>query len=379
MMSTLGVGIIGCGNISAAYMKLIPMFKNLQLIAVADIHAPSAEARAEEFGLEVLSVDALLADERIQAVVNLTIPDVHYQVTRQILEAGKHAYSEKPLTLTFAEAEELKALAAKLGLRVGCAPDTFLGGAHQTLRQAIDQGKLGKVVSGTCHILSRGMEMWHPNPDFFFKPGAGPVFDMGPYYITNLVQMLGPVKAVSAMTSQGFDERTITNGPRDGESVPVSTPTTINALLQFDSGAQITLGASWDVSAHRHKEMELYGTEASAYATDPNFFGGDVLVTRFGEEAETLDPAGHPLTANNFTDNGGNQRPNYRGAGLADMAQGILEGRPHRCSLELAAHVVEVMESILKAGETRQWIDLQSSCERPALLDTAAAQALLKS
>lgn len=218
-----------------------------------------------------MSVDQLLADPSIAIIVNLTIPTAHASVTRSILEAGKHAYSEKPFVLTLAEGEELRALCESTGLRIGSAPDTFLGGAHQTARQAIDEGAVGRIASGTCHVMSHGMEHWHPNPDFFYQPGAGPVLDLGPYYITNLLQLLGPVRQVAALTTAASTHRTISSQPRAGETIPVDTPTTIHALLAFEQGASITLSASWDVWGHRHKPMELYGTDGSLYVPDPNF------------------------------------------------------------------------------------------------------------
>ena len=229
-MAKLGVGIIGCGNISAAYLRLGPLFLALEMRAVADINMDAANARAAEFGVRAQTVAGLLAADDIDVIVNLTIPAVHYQVTRQILEAGKHAYSEKPLVLTLEEGEALRELAAANGLRVGSAPDTFLGGAHQQARAAIDAGDLGRIIGGTCHVMSHGMEHWHPNPDFFFQAGAGPVLDIGPYYVTNLIQLVGPVKTVSAMAAATFKTRTISNGARNGETVPVETPTNIHAL-----------------------------------------------------------------------------------------------------------------------------------------------------
>lgn len=276
-MKKMGIGLIGCGNISTAYLQLATQFSSLEMRAVADLDMAIAKTQAEKFNLRALSVPDLLASSDIDIVVNLTIPAAHFEVTKQILQAGKHAFSEKPFVLSLEEGEALRKLADETGLRIGSAPDTFLGGAHQLARSLIDQGAIGEVLSGTCHVMSRGMEAWHPNPDFFFQPGGGPVLDLGPYYITNLVQLIGPVKAVSAMASTGLKTRTIGTGPRTGESVPVDTPTTLHALLEFQSGAIITLGASWDVSAHRHENMELYGSEGSLYVPDPNFFGGSVL------------------------------------------------------------------------------------------------------
>lgn len=375
-MKTYGIGIIGCGNISAAYMKLAPLFKGIEVRACADKNMEAAEVRAGEYGLRAETVDDLLMADDIDIVVNLTIPAAHYEISKQILEAGKHSYSEKPFVLTLEEGEALSKLAEKKGLRVGSAPDTFLGGAHQLARAAIDEGAVGRVTGGTCHVMSFGMEHWHPNPDFFFQPGGGPILDLGPYYLTDLVQFLGPVKAVAAMTGMGRPTRTISNGPRDGEDIPVETPTNIHALLEFDSGAIVTLGASWDVKAHRHKNIELYGLDGSLYVPDPNFFGGEVIFATPDSE-EVLEERGHPFGVNNMEDGRGTPRANYRCAGLADMAHAIDSGRPHRCSLELATHVVEVMTAILKAGESRAWIEMSTTCDRPEALGPEDAKALM--
>lgn len=376
-MKKFGVGIIGCGNISASYLKLAPLFAGIEVRAVADLKMETAQARAEEFSVRADTIEDLLAADDIDIVINLTIPAAHFSVTEKILEAGKHAYSEKPFVLTLEEGEALRALAAQKGLRVGSAPDTFLGGAHQLARAAIDENLVGKVISGTCHVMSRGMEDWHPNPDFFFQPGAGPVLDLGPYYITNLVQLIGPVKSVSAMASTSFDTRTIGVGPRKGETVPVNTLTNIHAVLEFQNGAVITLGASWDVCAHRHENMELYGSEASMYLPDPNFFGGDVTLVGRDVEPATVPARDHPFGIPNSKDGQGCDRANYRCAGLADMAAAINEGRPHRCSLELATHVVEVMTAILQSAQERRWIDMATTCDRPEALTPDQARALL--
>ena len=213
MSKTLGVGIIGCGNISEAYLKLAPLFKGIEVRAVADINMPAAEARAKQFNIKAQTVKDLLKNKDVDIVVNLTVPAVHYKVSKQILDAGKHVYSEKPLTLSYKDALALQKYAAKKKLRVGSAPDTFLGGSHQQARKAVDDGDIGKVVSGTCHFMGPGMEMWHPNPDFFFLPGGGPMLDMGPYYITNLINLIGPVKRVTALSGTGRKERISTASP----------------------------------------------------------------------------------------------------------------------------------------------------------------------
>ncbi|MTI00375.1 Gfo/Idh/MocA family protein [Roseibium sp. RKSG952] len=376
MSDTLGVGIIGCGNISTTYFDLVPLFKGLEIRACADLNAQAAAEQAAHYGVRSETVETLLSADDVDVVVNLTVPEAHFPVSEQALKAGKHVYSEKPFALTLDQARGLKSLAAAQSRLVCSAPDTFLGGAHQVARQAIDEGRLGRIVAGTCHVMSHGMEAWHPNPDFFFLPGGGPVLDLGPYYIANLINLAGPVRRVGALASKGAETRTIGNGARFGEEIPVRTPTNIHALLEFEAGATITLSASWDVWAHRHHPMELYGTDGSLYAADPNFFGGAVMITERDGPAKLQNVAAHPFGAPN-QDYGFGPVANYRAAGLADMAQAVLTSRKPRCSLELAMHTVDVMLAILQSGESGRFVDLQTTCERPAPLSAGAALAML--
>ena len=376
MARKLGVGVIGCGNISAAYLGLAPLFKGIEMRACADIDTEAAKARAKEFSLRAEPSTGCSQAKDIDIVVNLTIPAVHYDVSRQVLDAGKHVYSEKPFVLSLKDGLDLKKRAEKKGLRIGSAPDTFLGGAHQLARHLIDSGKLGKITSGTCHVMSHGMEHWHPNPDFFFQPGAGPVLDVGPYYVSDLIQLIGPVKRVGALSGTPAKERTITSKPRFGEKIPVNTPTTIHALLEFENGAVVTLNASWDVWKHGHAPIELYGEEGTLFVPDPNFFGGTVAYTKQGDAVKKLPKWDHPLAVPNQQHAQG-MLANYRTAGLADMAIAIAEGRPHRCSMEAALHAIDVMTGILKSGETGKFVAMQTTCERPAALGIAEAKALL--
>ena len=377
MARKLRVGIVGCGNISAAYFSLAPLFKGIKVTACADINPAAAKARAKEFGVRAeATVEDLMKAKDVDIVVNLTVPAVHYAISRQALDAGKHVYSEKPFVLDVKEGLDLKKRADRQGLRVGSAPDTFLGGAHQQARHLVDSGAVGRITGGTCHVMSHGMEHWHPNPDFFFLPGAGPILDLGPYYITNLIQLIGPVKRVTALTSTPSKERTIGNGPRLGEKVPVKTPTTIHAIMEFESGAVVTFNASWDVWQHGHSPMELYGEDGTLHVPDPNFFGGELGLTKQDKPVKKLPKWQHPFGVPNQKHARG-MMANYRTAGLADMALAIADGRPHRCSLDMALHAIDVMTGILKSGETGRFVAMRTTCERPEALGAKQARAML--
>jgi predicted dehydrogenase len=375
--NTMGIGIIGCGNISTTYLGLAPLFKGLHMVAVADMNMDTARARATEYKVMAQTVDDLLANPDVGLVINLTIPAAHYAITRRAVEAGKHVYSEKPVVLTLAEGVALRDLAAARGVRVGSAPDTFLGGSHQQVRQMIDDGAIGRVTAGGCAFMGPGMEMWHPTPHFFFQPGAGPMLDMGPYYIGNLINFLGPVRRVGALTSSAHTSRTVTSQPNAGQVIPVNTPTNIHALLEFVNGATINLSVSWDVQAHKRVNMELYGTDGSLFVPDPNFFGGTIEMAGKDGKVAAVPAWDHPFGRAN-QDHGRGPLANYRTAGVADMVAAIADGRDHRCSLDRSLHAVDVMTAALTSGETGQFVTLTTTCTRPAALGADAAAALLK-
>ncbi|WP_134681597.1 Gfo/Idh/MocA family protein [Paracoccus ravus] len=377
-MTDLNIGLIGAGNISRTYFEMSPLFDGIRIVAVADLNPDAASRAAQAHGVSAMSPEAMLADPAIDLIVNLTIPDAHFAVSRAALLAGKHVYSEKPFVLSVAEGMELAAIAEARGLRLGSAPDTFLGSAHQQARALVDAGEIGTVHSATAHVMSAGMEHWHPNPDFFFLPGGGPILDLGPYYIAALVNLLGPVASVTALTGMASETRLISSQPRAGERIPVRTPTTIHALLHFVSGAMVTLGASWDVHGHRHGNMEIYGSEASLILPDPNFFGGPIEMSRRGQALAPVSSWQHPFGVAN-EDSNGIARANYRGAGLADMVRAIRDGGDFRCDQSRALHVIEVMTAILAAGADRKWIGLSTTCTRPKALDPAAAAQLMRS
>jgi predicted dehydrogenase len=367
-MRPVTIGIIGCGVISEAYLKGAARSAYIQVKSVADLRPEAAAARAAEFGVTATTPGALLADPDISIVINLTVPLAHAEVNRAIVAAGKHLYAEKPLCATFAEARDLLALAARAGVRVGGAPDTFLGASHQACRRLIDSGRIGRVLSGAASVLNHGMEHWHPDPGYYFIRGGGPILDLGPYYVTDLVQLLGPVRRVAATTCIGNPERTITSQPRAGQRIKVEIETTATALLQFASGATITLSASWDVWKHRRLPLELYGIDGSLLIPDPNFFGGTPELSEKGAAWAPLDITPHPFHAPNRRLRDGTEVADYRIIGLLDMAAAIQQHRPHRASGELTVHVLEVLEAVGTAGATGNWVDLATTCERPAPL-----------
>lgn len=352
------VGLIGCGNISGIYMENIAKFTDqLKLVACADIRPEAAEACAKANGVKAVSVDELLADPEIDIVLNLTTPQSHVEINTRALEAGKHVYCEKPFGLDRESAKAVIELAAKKGLRVGCAPDTFLGGGHQQCRSLVDSGMIGKIVSGTAFMLCHGHEAWHPAPAFYYLKGGGPLFDMGPYYITALVNMLGPVKRVVAMANRSTDLR---QGLKvnAGKTFPVEIDTHITANLEFEQGAIVTLITSFDIWKNSgYGDIELHGTDGSLHEPDPNCFNGDIRFFQAGVAADwTKGDVFFGYTENS------------RCLGLADMAAGIEEGRPHRASGELAYHVLDVMCSIIDAAREGTAVKIESTCARPAAL-----------
>ena len=383
MKTSLNVGIVGCGNISSIYMRNMPLFAGVKLRAVADISPDAAKAQGAKFGLEAMSVDALLASQDIDIVVNLTVPNAHFEVSHAALTAGKHVFCEKPLTVSLDDGRKLvhEALARKL--HVGCAPDTFLGAGGRLARRLLDEGRVGKILSGSAFLMSHGMEHWHPNPEFFFKPGGGPILDMAPYYLAALVNLLGPVASVQARASAGFAERIVTAaGPRTGDAIKVETPTTVMALVHFVSGADVMFTMSWDVWKHGHPPIELYGTEGSLKVPDPNFFGDTVETTQKGGDWVVHDSQADTFGKPNWRSPNWPahlpDRANYRCLGIAEMASAILHGTPHRASGGLALHVLEVMHAMLDTGTSGKGVEIGTRIERPAAMAEAQAKALVK-
>jgi predicted dehydrogenase len=348
----LRIGVVGCGNISLAYMRNAPLFRDVEIIACADLNADAAKRRAAEFDLRAADVDSLIDDKNIDLILNLTIPAAHFDVSIRALSAGKHVFTEKPLGVTAAEGRRLVDAAAGKGLMLGSAPDTFLGAAGRHARRQMEAGAIGKLVTGTAFMMGRGMEHWHPDPSFYYQAGAGPVMDMGPYYLTMMVNLMGPIRRVQAVATSGQEERLITaEGPKQGTTFRVGTPTSVLSLLEFDCGATVTFGSSWDVFRHSNHPIELHGTEGSLRLPDPDNFGGSVALSSRGAPWQETDTSGELFGAVNWPI-AAPDRANYRMLGLADLARAIIESRAPRASGDLALHVLEVMEAILRAGET---------------------------
>jgi len=355
-MRKVGIGIIGCGVISTAYLKAAQRFPVLEIKAVADMRSEAAEKRGAEFGVPGMRVDQMLKRDDIEIVINLTVPLAHTDVSLAVLNAGKHVHSEKPLGINVAEARKVMDLAATRNLRVGCAPDTFLGGGHQTARKLIDDGAIGLPVAGSAFFMCPGHERWHPAPGFYYLRGGGPMLDMGPYYITNLVQLLGPVASVMGSTARPKSERLVTSEPMNGTLIPVEVPTHVAGTLEFESGAVISIAMSFDVPKHRHAPIEIYGDKGSILVPDPNRFGGEVQVAKAGGEWETM-----PLTH-------GHVEGEFRSIGVADMATAIVTDRPHRASGALALHVLEVTEAFQTSAEEGRRVKIESRVERPDMM-----------
>lgn len=349
------IAIVGCGNISDIYLKNCLGF-GLDLVACTDMDMSRAEAKAREFAVAARPLTDVLSDSSIELIVNLTPPSAHAEVSRAALKAGKHVYSEKPLATQRADGARLLKLAKRKGLRIGCAPDTFLGGGLQTCRKLLDEGAIGEPVAAVAFLTGRGMEMWHPNPDFFYQPGAGPMFDMGPYYLTALVSMLGPVRRLTGSARISFPERLITSQPLAGTKIKVNTPTHVTGILDFVGGSIATVITSFDVWAANLPHIEIYGSEGSLSVPDPNTFGGPVRVKSAKDEEWREVPLTHGHTENS------------RGLGVRDMVAAIRENRPHRANGEMAFHVLDLMQSFEEASISGQHIEIRSRCERPAAL-----------
>ncbi len=366
-MRKMNVGIIGCGAISGIYTYNCYRMQNLQLVAMADIDPARPGVRIEDIKSRYVSewklpaetrmpvacsVGELLANPEVEIVLNLTVPKAHAEVALASLNAGKHTYHEKPFGLNRVEGKKILEVAAEKGLRVGCAPDTFLGAGIQTCRKLIDDGWIGTPIGAVAFMTCPGHESWHPDPEFYYQQGGGPLFDMGPYYLTALVNLMGPIVRVAGFARATYPTRTITSAKKYGKTVKVETPTHISTSLEFASGAIGTVVMSFDVYGANLPRIEIFGTQGSLSVPDPNTFGGEIKV-KVGRNDWAAVPFSHGY------------KDNYRGVGLADMAAGILRSRAHRASGALGFHVLDVMQSCLEAASGGKTVGVASTMERP--------------
>lgn len=355
------IGVVGAGNISRAYLGTLPRLSNVKVTAVADLDSARAHRVAAACpGARALPVAGLLAADDVDLVLNLTIPAAHAEVAHAAIAAGKHVYGEKPLAVATGPARSVLDAAAGAGVRVGCAPDTVLGTGVQTARAVLDAGEIGTLVAATAFMVTPGHERWHPDPDFYYLPGGGPLLDMGPYYLSALVTLLGPVRRVVGMSAMPRATRVIGSGPRAGESIEVSVATHVTGVLEHSGGVLSTLLMSFDVWAGRLPRIEVYGTAGSLSVPDPNTFDGPVHIFRASaSEWDLMSEAG-------------GYRGAARGYGVSDLAGALAAGTAHRADGQLAYHVLDVMECLLAAAESGHAVDVASSCERPAAVPLGA-------
>jgi predicted dehydrogenase len=355
-MNPLRIGIVGCGNISGIYLKNLASYRSTEVVACADLDIDRAKQVGAEHGIFGMSTEDLIARDDIDLILNLTVPKAHAQVSINALNAGKHVYNEKPLAISREDGKTMLQLAASKGLRVGCAPDTFLGGGIQTCRALIDKGVIGEPVGSHAFMLCHGHESWHPSPEFYYEQGGGPMFDMGPYYLTALINLMGPIKRISGSTRITFPQRTITSEPKRGKTIEVETPTHIAGIMDFASGAIGEITTSFDVWHNQLPCISIYGTEGSMIVPDPNGFGGEIYFRRRSDSEWELQPLSHGFAENS------------RGLGVLDMAHSIASGQPHRASGELANHVLDAMHAFDESSKAGRHVLLSTTTPQPAPL-----------
>lgn len=350
-MKKLGIGIIGCGNISDIYLKnLSTMFKSVDLVGCADIVDEKAKEKSEQYKIKHFSVDEILSSDEIDIILNITIPIAHREVCEKALMAGKHVYVEKPLSLNTEDGKFLIDLAKEKGLYIGGAPDTFLGGGIQTCIKLIRDGWIGEIVGANAFMTCHGHESWHPDPEFYYKAGGGPMYDMGPYYLTALAKLIGPIDQVAGLTKKGFETRTITSEKKYGQEITVDVPTHLVSLLKFANGAIGQLTTSFDVWGAELPRIEIYGTKGTISVPDPNTFGGPIRLKTMDSDGFKEVPSAYGYTENS------------RGLGIVNMAEAIVNNKPEmfEASGALTYHVLEVMDAIHKSSDTLSFIEIES-------------------
>jgi len=368
-MKTVKVAMIGVGAISGIYLENITkIFRGMELIGVCDLVRERAEQAQEKYQIKKLyeTMQDAFADTEVDLILNLTRPYEHYEVTKAALLAGKHVYSEKPLGANFEEGKALAALAEETKLMLGGAPDTFLGSGIQTCRRLIDDGYIGEPIGAAAFMICHGHETWHPDPEFYYKYGGGPMLDMGPYYITALINLMGGVTGVTGVTKSSFAQRTITSEPKNGTMIEVEVPTYITGILNFDNGAVGTIFTTFDVYYKQQSRFEIYGTKGTLFVPDPNCFGGPITLFR-PEDGECKEI---PLLYD--------YKENSRGLGLADMAKALQTGRDFRANYKQTYHVLDIMTSIEKSSEEKRYIPLATHYERSLPMENNAIHGLLE-
>ncbi len=362
MNKTIKIGFVGVGDISGIYLENITkMYREIEIIGVCDLIRERAEEAVKKYNIPKLYNDMyeLFADDEVDIVLNITQAYNHYAVTKAALEAGKNVYSEKPLATDLEQGKELVKLAQEKGLWLGGAPDTSLGGGIQTCRQLIDDGYIGDVIGGSVHMICHGPEAWHPDPEAFYQPGAGPMFDMGPYYMTALANLLGRCSKITGFSRKGYEERIITSQPKYGQKIPVNVDTFVSGSMLFESGAIVRALMSFDVYyvGRDYANIEIYGTEGMMWVPDPNAFNGPIKLVRGNEGIIREVPTMYPYT------------DNCRALGLADMAKSMQTGRRHRCNSMQQLHVLEMMESFITSSHEERIVTLETPYERAPMMD----------
>ena len=372
MNKVFKVGLIGCGHIAETYFRAEKYFNNIKIIKCADINLKAARKCSKEYGIKFLSVNEILKDQEVEIILNLTIPKAHYEISKKALLNGKHVYSEKPLAINLKDGKELLKISRRKNLYLGNAPDTFLGGGIQKSKELVEKNIIGKIKLGNAVFAFPGIQSYHPNPEpWFAKLEGGPVIDMGPYYITALVNLLGPAKKVSGRIINGSKYRTIGIGPKKGRKFKVNCPTTYLSTITFKNNTVIRLTLSFDVIAHQRNHIELYGEKGSMIVPDPNMFGGSVFTCKkLGDNWKEFKTTKMHLGKINIRTQSSraNEAPtnaNYRGVGLSEMAYSIEKKRKHLCNGEISLHVLDIIASIMKASKSGVDQSINTDCVKP--------------
>ena len=385
MNKVFKVGLIGCGHIAETYFRAEKYFNNIKIIKCADINLKAAKKCSKEYGIKFLSVNEILKDQEVEIILNLTIPKAHYEISKKALLNGKHVYSEKPLAINLKDGKELLKISRRKKLYLGNAPDTFLGGGIQKSKELVEKNIIGKIKLGNAVFAFPGIQSYHPNPEpWFKKKGGGPVIDMGPYYLTALVNLLGPASYVTSTCNYNTKKRIIGIGPKKGKKIKVECPTTYFSTIRFQNGTIIRLTLSFDVISHLRNHIELYGEKGSMIVPDPNMFGGSVLLsTKLGSKWKNYKTNKMVLGKINIRTQSSraNESPtnaNYRGVGLAEMIYSIQNKKKHRCNGNLSLHVLNIIEGIHKSARTKKKFHFKTTCEKPKFFTNKEINSIIK-